>query len=462
MAYNLRHHGVFSLDTDRAPDALRPSRYREPLPILVLAGYMAALDPFFRDATLDTLLKGKKPDRFKYSNVFLDALLAWDDVSLNTLFKGEKANLLRYSNLLWAALLVWAMILTTRRLRIPAWAAALAILLAHFSLQDSYHRFHTELPAAALITLASYLALLSLQERHLLHFFYAGLSFGLLILTKTSFLYISIALLVIYSVYARINAKDSGQRRFAFSSTVLTIAGIALVIGPWMLRNQMLFGSPKLADRGGAVLMERAIKNGMTSAEYAGTLYAYAPLVLKKPIAALMGYRPEDLLAGGQFQRLQRFSNRRSDRKAINEGRINDVVSYHNRAVGIMESKQTAFNAAGHPNPFGAADAELQNEATAMIKTNLLDHFAMILPFMWRGAPFMGPFLLAALIYAWRRRDAPLAAYILPSLGMICFYALFSHFIPRYAEPNAPIVAICFILLLHRWLEGRKLKHVAQ
>lgn len=420
LAYNVRHHGVFSVDEDRTPDALRPSRYREPLPVLALAGYLFVADPLL------------------------------GDLPINDLTEVENLKILKYSNIPWSALMLVAMLLTARRLQLPIWATALAVLLTFFCLDEWHSRLYTEVPAAALIALASYLAFVAIQERRLFHFFAAGLSFGLLVLTKTSFFYVAIVLLLIYIGYALLQAKGRAQRRFVFSSAVLMGIGTILVVGPWMLRNQIQFSSPNLSDRGGIVLLERAVKNGMTQEEYAGTFYSYAPWYFRKPIGALTGHKPEDLLSGGKLERLDRYVNQDADRQARAEGRFNDIVSYHHRVVAIYGSKLAAMNAAGHPDPRGAADAELKREAIAMIKAHPLDHIAMTLPFLWRGAPYMAPFLIGVLIYAWRRRDAPLAAYLLPTLGIFAFYAAFSHFIPRYADPNVPVAAICFALFLHR------------
>ncbi|HKO88592.1 MAG TPA: glycosyltransferase family 39 protein [Burkholderiales bacterium] len=420
MAYNLRHYGIMSLDTDRASSALRPSRYREPVPVLVLSGYLLALDPLF------------------------------DDTRFTELLRGGNAKLLKYSNVLWGALLIWVMVLTTRQLGMPNWMAALAVLLGHLPLVAHYDTLYSEVSGAALIALASFLCFLAVKTRRAIHFLAAGLSFGLLILTKASFLYVAIALLVIYVAYALIRADDRRQRGVAMTSAILVVVGTVLIVAPWMLRNQMQFGSPNLADRGGLVLMTRAVKNGMTRDEYIGAFYAYAPRVLQAPMGWLTGHRPKDLRAGGSLERLKRGANL-SDEKAAAEGRVDDTVSYYWRAKAMRAPLLAKFEAEGHHNPLAAADAQLQKEAMAMIKANPRDHAAMTLPFMWRGAPFMFPFFLFMLFYAWRRRDVPLAAYVLPTLGLIGFYAVLSHFIPRYAEPNAPIAAICFVLLLHRW-----------
>ncbi|HKY03078.1 MAG TPA: hypothetical protein VJM53_11055, partial [Burkholderiales bacterium] len=166
-------------------------------------------------------------------------------------------------------------------------------------------------------------------------------------------------------------------------------------------------------------------------------------------------YKPEDVEAGGRLEHLERAANRSHDRQALAEGRYDEIISYHWSIWGMHAAKLTAFRSTEHPDPYGATDAELKKEAIAMIKAHPLDHLVMTLPFIWRGAPFLFPLLLYTLYYAWRRHEASLAAYVLPSLGLIMFHALLSHFIPRYAISNVPIGAICFVLLLHRWVASR-------
>lgn len=431
MAYNLRHHGILSLDTDRPPEALRPSRYREPLPVIALSAYMRVLD-----GTLG-------------------------DHSFSDLLQGSKARLLQYSNIAWGVLLVLVMLRTARALRIPDWMAALAIALAHIPLIDHYGTLYTEVSGAALIALSSYLAMVAVARLQWRYFIYAGLAFGALILTKASFLYVAIALLAIYVIYGLLFARAVLGPRFVLVSTLLAALGTAAVIAPWMLRNQARFGSPEIADRGGLVLITRAVKNGMTDAEYVGTFYAYAPRILQWPIGLITGYRQKDLQAGGRLERLKRGANP-GDELAGEEGRVEDAISYYWRAKAMRAPLLKAFIKAGHPNPLAAADAELKKRAIEMIKAEPMRHARMTLPFMWRGAPFMFPFFVVVLFYSWRKGDAGVAAYVLPTLGLIAFYALLSHFIPRYAEPNAPIAAICAALVVNRWLEGRAMRRATQ
>ena len=428
MAYNLVHHGILSLDTDRPPEALRPSRYREPLPILTLAAYLRVFDARLGDKPLEALLEG--PD----------------------------AKLLKHSNAPWALLLLAVVALTAWQMTGSKWMTGVAILLSYWPLSTHYDELYTEIPGAALLAIVSYLLWRVTKERRPLHCFGTGLAFGALILTKASFLYVAIMLVVIYAGFELYTARDPARRRTLLRSVALIVAGTAIVISPWMVRNQIHFGSPQIADRGGLVLLTRAIKNQMTPEEYVGAFYVYVPYVLREPVGLVTGFKNEDVHAGGRLERLRRRANIENDEPAADEGRLEDVISYYYRAKAMRTPILAELNAAGHPNALAEADAILQKKAIEMIKADPWKHLAMTLPFMFRGAIFMFPFFSLMLIYAWRRRDAALAAYILPSYGLIWFYALVSHFILRYADPSAPIVAVCAVVLLHQWLEKRRLK----
>ena len=56
--------------------------------------------------------------------------------------------------------------------------------------------------------------------------------------------------------------------------------------------------------------------------------------------------------------------------------------------------------------------------------------------------------LCAGLVYALVRRRTEIAIFILPSMGMVLFYALFSHFIPRYAVTAVPVTIVIALLFV--------------
>jgi predicted branched-subunit amino acid permease len=75
-------------------------------------------------------------------------------------------------------------------------------------------------------------------------------------------------------------------------------------------------------------------------------------------------------------------------------------------------------------------------------------HLALIIPFLWRGATFVFPILIVVLVIAVRRRREDLAVFALPAFGLVVFFALFSHFIARYALPAREVATVSLIALV--------------
>jgi hypothetical protein len=105
-------------------------------------------------------------------------------------------------------------------------------------------------------------------------------------------------------------------------------------------------------------------------------------------------------------------------------------------------------------------DEILKERALAIIREHPFKHIALTLPFLWRGAFISFPVLLAALIYAVHRSMPTLGVFVLPALGLLLFYALFSHFIPNYAVPTLPVVIICAMRLLGDAISANERKWV--
>ena len=409
-AYNLAHHGVMSIE-DTPGAQLEPSEHREPLPIIALAGYIAALDPVLGDKPLAQLASG--PD----------------------------ARMLKYSNIPWALLLAVLVYCTVLRYVGSHGWAALATLAVHYQLAYQYDFLYSEFIAAALLALASLVAALAVERRRLSFAFVAGACFGLLTLTKAAFFYVTLALIlctVAWGVWQRLRVNDG----YGLRAAPLLALGFALVVAPWMVRNYLHFDTVKLSGRGGIVLLTRALKNNMTAEEYRGAWFAYAPRPLRATVGRLTGFDKHDLEDGGRLVRLQRFASER-DRPAIAAGRPDEAVSYYARANAMRSELERIDPAASDV----VIDMTLRQRAFDLIRADPLAHAAAVPLFLWRGAPYTFCILLAAGLYALVRRRPWLFAYVMPAMGMVLFYAALSHFIPRYAEPMLPVSAVAFVVL---------------
>jgi predicted branched-subunit amino acid permease len=64
------------------------------------------------------------------------------------------------------------------------------------------------------------------------------------------------------------------------------------------------------------------------------------------------------------------------------------------------------------------------------------------------GRDFVFPILVVVLVIAVRRRRYDLALFALPAFGLVMFFALFSHFIARYALPAREVATVALIALV--------------
>lgn len=409
-AYNLSRYGIISFD--KSGGALEPGLRREPLPIIVLAGYMSALSPWI------------------------------DDQDLSALSVGANARLLKYSNLIWGLMLTAITVVTALYFTNSWTAACAATWIVQLNLGGGYDTLLSEIAAATLLALASFLLLRAIRTQRTGTYLCAGLCFGALCLTKAAFLYVVIVFVVVFFCAALL------RRSLRRSMQICVLAtGFAVVVLPWMVRNLVQLDSFSIADRGGQVLYLRAVKNLMTAEEYRGTFYAYAPAGVKEVIGVLLGYSRKDLAAGGRLQRLnRRVGSIETDETSAEKSNLSFYIQARIHHLLLLKKY------AGQPDPSSLADAEEMSKAIAIIRQHPWRHAALTLAFLWRGAPYAA-FIFAtfAFVYIWRRRDEAMLWYILPSIGILAFYASLTHFLPRYGDPIVPIAAICFLLLFHRY-----------
>jgi len=422
MAVNLRYQGVASLDT-QAP--YEPSMYREPVPVVT-----TALAIGIADAVLGTAGP--------------EAYLA-----------GERARVLKLQSIVWLALLCAAAFWATYLLTSSRALGALAVLLMNVDVIPLVEvglrpmlvdTIMSEVAAAALMLTAGACLVAAMRSGRTAHFAWAGLSFGLLALTKASFLYVFIGLAALLLAIALI-----GPRKLELTRRLAPIAALAAafaaVVVPWMARNYVQLDKFQLAERGGVVLYLRALKNGMTADEYKGALYFWAPKPLQSAIGNMLGFSSADLQRGGRLQRLNRGPEAdfyRDDIAAWRSARPEEAVTFIRKALAeqLRLERLAATGELAQP-----ADAELQQRAIGMITADPVRHLATTPLFLWRGAFFPLPVLLAALIYAMWRRDYALGIFVLPGLGTVMFFGLLTHFLPRYSAPILPMAVVTTVVL---------------
>lgn len=356
--------------------------------------------------------------------------------------RGWRVRAVKAVNLVWMLLLcgaVWGSARTLGASRIAAWAALLLVNGAGFALRSAFvDSLGTDLAGAALLTTASGLLAAGWKTGRWRWWIGAGLAFGLAILVKASLLYVIIGLAIVLALLAAWRAKGwPGDNRGV--AIILLLLAAAAVITPWSNRNQRLFGTRALTDRGGEVLLLRAYEDQVTPTEYSGAWCAFAPGRLQGPVCKLTGWSKADLKPGGALGRFSRAAppDPEAIRKAaqIGGGTPPGLSFYH-----TAKARYQAL-----PAP---ADARAKQEATALIAAEPGRHLAMIPAYLWRGLGGLTVWLgLVGLIALLRKRD-DLAVFLIPAVGLGLFLAVFSHFIPRYAWPMIPMTCVVLPLIL--------------
>lgn len=446
-AQNLANFGVFSEKTNptRTP---APSMFREPLPAAVVAGWMLLAEPSVGD---------------------------WKQ-KLQELNHSPRIRVIKFVKLLWGALATFAIFVAVVRFTGSYLAACLAAVLVTWMLGPRrFDGLETELEAAALLALSSLLLAIAVDTRRPLYFGLGGLSFGALALTKAVFLFVVIVLAVLIGAWgAYLLVRKAEMPRRVLTCFALFPLTFAVTVVPWMVRNYVHFDSFNITERGGFVLYRRvSIGQQMTGTEYLGAFYAWAPMYsgakkddfnfsrvpidVQPIIGPLLGFTPADLEIGGRLERLDRNSPKakQNGHKAVKEARPEDALTFFWAGSALRAKVTREMAEQGHPFPRLAADRVLRERAMQTMLEHPWRHLATTLPFLWRGAAYTFPVLLAFAIVSllWRRLD--MLAYVLPALGAVLFYALFTHDLPRYNFPMNPFAAACLVILV--WMAAYRL-----
>jgi 4-amino-4-deoxy-L-arabinose transferase-like glycosyltransferase len=430
LAVALARTGTFSQEiTDPSP-----TMYREPLPPAALALQMA-IDPRFSNvATTDEL--NREP-----------AIVA-----------------LKQHNLAWAILILCGIPLLIRAFIKPrlVWficSVAAIVLTSIFYLRrpEILDTFYTEIQASALLVWSAVAACAAVRTQKILYFLGLGVLLGALVLTKAVFFYVMwpyLALLLALLL--------TGRPRYTLRHGIVCITaaliGAIVIAGPWLARNQINFGVPKVAARGGVVLWIRALSNQMNDEEWLGAFYVYGPPEYAKRLRKLLGYSSAHEAMEGPLRRLNQRSKSsfgKSDRKAERRGEPDRAVSFYRAARADRTKLRREFSAQGYAHTTILADRELQRLALTRITAEPLRHLRTIPVFLWRimwpvspEISFLGMLAIwtLTLVSLIKRQPAMFGAFGL-AVGMIAFYVAVSHAIPRYSAPAVPLMIAAMSLL---------------
>jgi hypothetical protein len=431
MALNLERHGVISLD-EKPP--LSPTNYREPAPVLV-----SALAIKLVDAAL-----GKAPPE--------------------AYFRGQRVRLLKYQNILWLGLLSLGAFYAVRLFTASFSIALLGTLLVNYPFLGTHGAaelvddLYTDIPAAAVLMLASVTVAIAARRRSVTWWALAGFLFGILTLIKAAALYVFIGTAAIVAVVYLLPRVVS-LRVAARDVTVMFVA-CGCVVAPWMYRNQVLLGSAHISQRAGVVLMYRAVYDQMTPQEYRGTYYVWAPQRLQGLLGRILGFAPADLKRNGRLQRLAEVGPDfdADDLAAERAGAPDRTLTYYRQARAERVKLEKELYAAGSPQAEIVADDVLKARALKIILEHPWRNLALTIPFLWRGATIAFPVLVIALLFALRLRRYDLVLFAAPAFGTVMMYALFTHFIARYDVPALSIATVVLVVLIAHVLHSRSHK----
>jgi hypothetical protein len=459
FASNLARHGALSISES---DPYLASNAREPIPNIVAGLHLRILDLF-------------QPN-----------------LSFNDLAQGRGSQLLKLVNLYWVVLGLVATSLLASALLNSFLLEILAIMLVgyfFFAVPMIVDTLYTELQAAVLLLWTSWFLLRASSRLRSKDAMLVGIGFGLLSLTKAITFYVCLLVMTLLLLrWLWVSLRSGFRFRSGRASALAMLAGFALAVLPWTLRNRVELGTFQLTQRGGRVMYARAIKNRMENGEIPGAIYFWGPSFYQHISRRLgFGAEPHDFQAGGRYRRINRYGSnfQRSDYEAMVAGRPQDVVSYH-RKVGA-EVNRIAYQAAaqGVPDPNRYAEKQVGAKARRMIVGDPIRHLVMTPLFAWRGiwswpnegamfktsglyvlvkdllslASYVSLFIVF-LIGVLRRRARDLAITVFP-VGMLLAYALLTHNIPRYSSPAIPLMILSMVVLLERVASpGRPTGHV--
>lgn len=321
-------------------------------------------------------------------------------------------------------------------------ALSLVVGCHRFLVIQEVNNLKTELPAACILMACVAVGLAAFEGGGWFVVVSFGMVFGLLVLTKASGAYIALLLIPLFSVLL-------ASRKRRFWSVFLSISlGFVFVVSPWVLRNQMVFGRPVIAQGGGDVLLIRSAFNDMSERNYRDAFYVYAPKPIRRNILGpLMNLSEADFACGGSLSAFNRKLP--CDRQALLDARYGDVSALYLKGKRAI-TKQ--FDLSGE-----------QKKAVALkrIAEQPWSHVRSTLPLGWRGfwpfkpttwldlsvnpLAFLSLLLLPLLGLRYRR-----PVWILipaTAVGFFAFYAGVSHFLPRYSAPLIPVALVCLAMV---------------
>lgn len=321
---------------------------------------------------------------------------------------------------------------------------SIALLTSVYSLKLE----HFVAPFVLFVSIFLYKAV---KEKSKKYFALLGAALGLLVLTRASFMYFIVFLWVFLILLGIAGVFE--RRKLLIKIIILTTIYFALV-GSWMVRNYVHFGSFYITGRGGVVLLIRAYYNMMNTKEYLGSFLYWTPdqYVEKTLVERYFGENAD--LKAGALERLNRD---------------NHQTGYYRLARAVRGELMKVHRA---PEESPAVDKQLRSIARRKILAHPFRHILTTSTFAWRGlfvetgyivrAPFLvtitgtvpvniayfaSLFFLA--VSTVRKKRWELLAVILPSLYLYGMQSFFTHNLPRFNASLIPVLVVALLFVIH-------------
>ena len=380
--------------------------------------------------------------------------------------EGAQSRAVKQQNLLWGGVLlagVAVQVLLLRRGRdrvLLAGVAVVAVTVLLLENPDVVDRNLAELPAAALVVWAGVFATRLVRAASWGRAGALGAVVGALVLTRAVFLYVAVPYVLLLAGLLWWGQRSSvGSVVAARRVGVWVLAGLVgfgVVVGPWAVRNAVVFGDPGVAERGGWILHIRATKNTMDGYQHRGAWVYWAPTEAHPMLARVLRVDLNDFAVGrplavhkrdAEDEELREEAFYREARAAVGVRRAELVAA----GVDARVARRVAEEEFG-----AAAVSALRSDPGAFVRTTpaFLWRFSWPMNFsstvprvLLAGVSLAGmALLLSAAVYAVVRRRAVLFAVVGLPAGATMFYALVTHALPRYARPLAPTMVLLLVV----------------
>jgi len=421
IAYDLKHHGVFSNGVFDSVDSTRkappPGMFFVPgYPLVVLAAMKlnARFDTAV-ECTVNAINQQKegtgceayeRPIRIIHA-----ALLALGVVAIA--FAGS---------LIFGSIRVF-------------WIAGALATAALATEAEIFSFVMTESLTFALYSVTMLFAALAWKRGNLIWWGLTGLLLGLLCLTRPSFVILIPGVLLLIAVGSRL--LDTKTRPSAWKSAAVFVTVVALTIAPWIIRNHFSVGKWGLTEEyGSAVLIERFAYNDMTPMEFF-TAFPYCTPGLG------------DLLFDQVYGRdsMHRFMyHTRDSFFHVGRGRRDMLVSEH-----------------------GRLDPLIRDLVREEMGTNWWRHLLVSIPLAWCGmwagwivSLLLIPLFAYASVRTIQKHEPVLLLYAAPAIMMLGLHGAVANHYTRYNLILIGPTAIAAGWMISAWLQHARSRKQAR